>query len=188
MKLILFAWVLLLFSSCEKKTIYTADLEYTSGKKYKQGKLKEDEYLLIFFLSPQCPLSENYTKTINEITSGLDSANRKIKNYVVIPSANFSKLEIIDFINRYKIHPQVFRDMKNELAELLGATATPEVFLLNAKNEILYSGAIDNWAVDLGQKRQVITEHYLLDALDAVENHTVIAVKKTEPVGCFIEY
>lgn len=188
MKLISVIWIVIFFSSCEKKTIYTADLEYTSGKKYKQGKLKEDEYLLIFFLSPQCPLSENYTKTINEITSGLDSTNRKIKNYVVIPSANFSKLEIIDFIDRYKIHPQVFRDMKNELAEFLGATATPEVFLLNSKNEILYSGAIDNWAVDLGTRRQVITEHYLQDALDAVENHEPVKIKKTTPVGCFIEY
>lgn len=177
-----------LFTSCEKKTIYTVKLTYPNGEIYEQNKIKEDEYLLIFFLSPQCPLSENYTKTINEITQHLDSVNHKIRNFVVIPKSNFGRLDIIEFINQYKIHPQVYVDTKNDLAELLGATATPEVFLLNAKNEILYSGAIDNWAVDLGQKRQVITEHFLLDALNAVENHTPVPVKKTKAVGCFIEY
>lgn len=188
MKLVFFAWIILFFSSCEKKSIYSAELEDVNQSDFDLRKIKSDEYQLFFFLSPQCPLSENYTKSINEICKYLDTANWRIQYYVVIPTSNYSNQETKGFISNYKIYPQVILDKKCELAKILGASATPEVFLLNAKNDVLYSGAIDNWAVDLGQKRQVITERYLMDALDAVENGKAVPVKRTEPVGCFIEY
>lgn len=66
------------------------------------------------------------------------------------------------------------------LAKYLKATTTPEVFVLNNKGEVVYSGAIDNWAIDLGEKRQVITEFYLKDALNALLQNKKIAVKKLQ--------
>jgi hypothetical protein len=52
---------------------------------------------------------------------------------------------------------------------------------------VVYSGAIDNWAVDLGQKRQVITEFYVRDVLQALIHQQTIPYAKTQAIGCFLE-
>ena len=50
---------------------------------------------------------------------------------------------------------------------------------------ITYSGLIDNWATSLGQKRLVITEKYLEQAIKDQLNGKQ-TFKKTIPVGCLI--
>jgi hypothetical protein len=78
-------------------------------------------------------------------------------------------------------------DAKAAFAKQLGATITPEVFVLGKSQETLYSGRIDNWAYELGRKRKVITEHNLLDALNAIDKKQKIKITKTKAVGCYIE-
>ncbi|WP_449436223.1 hypothetical protein [Pedobacter steynii] len=50
---------------------------------------------------------------------------------------------------------------------------------------ITYSGLIDNWASSLGQKRLVITEKYLEQAIKDLSDGKQ-TFKKTIPVGCLI--
>src|SRR5437870_1959978 len=73
------------------------------------------------------------------------------------------------------------------LTDFLGAGTTPEAVVVDGSGHTVYSGAIDNRAADLGQRRIVITEHYLADALDSVVKGQPVKVKKTNAVGCFIE-
>lgn len=60
-------------------------------------------------------------------------------------------------------------------------------FIFNTHGKLVYQGAIDNWAVDLGQKRQVITAFYVRDVLQAMIDDAPIPYTKTTAVGCFIE-
>lgn len=78
-------------------------------------------------------------------------------------------------------------DDGNKLAEVLGATITPEAFVLNSKSEVLYSGKIDNWVNELGNKKLEVSEHYLKNALIAWRYGKPIDPKHTEPKGCLIE-
>ncbi|MFT5311332.1 MAG: hypothetical protein ACI8VL_002248, partial [Bacteroidia bacterium] len=78
-------------------------------------------------------------------------------------------------------------DNGNQLAQNLGATVTPEVFVLNSESEIIYSGKIDNWVNDLGKKKLEVSEHYLEDALTAFIKGKPINQKETTPIGCLIE-
>lgn len=78
-------------------------------------------------------------------------------------------------------------DTDKKLTDNLQATVTPEVFLLDDQGHILYQGAIDNWFAAVGQQRQVITEHYLEDALDSFLSGGVVKTSKTNAVGCIIE-
>jgi hypothetical protein len=66
------------------------------------------------------------------------------------------------------------------------ATITPEVFVMNQKKEIVYSGRIDNWAYELGKKRTVITEHDLANVLENLNKGIVVKPYQTKAVGCFI--
>ena len=81
----------------------------------------------------------------------------------------------------------LLRDPENKLVKALGATITPEVFVLNGQYEVMYSGRIDNWAYELAKKRKLITAHDLQDALEAMLAGKKVIVTQTKAVGCFIE-
>ena len=78
-------------------------------------------------------------------------------------------------------------DTGQKLTVFFDATKTPEVFAVDGAGNTFYKGAIDNWAPELGQHRAVVTEPYLLDALNSFLQHKDIRIKETHAVGCFIE-
>ena len=54
-------------------------------------------------------------------------------------------------------------------------------------HEVIYRGAIDNWFYELGRYRLEITDHYLIDAINASLDGKKPALTKTEALGCFIQ-
>ncbi|NNC85719.1 MAG: redoxin domain-containing protein [Bacteroidia bacterium] len=147
--------------------------------------LINDTCKVIVFFSPECPLSENYTLNINNLKAKY--ANRSIKLIGVVSGTSYSKEEIKSFTQKYKLQFELFREPKGELAEVLDATITPECYVLNEYNDVVYHGAIDNWAIDLGKKRIKATEHYLDDAIQHVLNNKKLNTSFVEAVGCYIE-
>jgi peroxiredoxin len=143
--------------------------------------LKNKQGAVFVFLSPDCPLSQNYATTLNALRSQFQSSG--IEFYAVFAG----KALLDDFIAAYKITFPVLMDSDFRLAAFFGATKTPEVFVLNPQGNFIYKGAIDNRAPELGRQRTVITEHYLLDALNSILQHQNLRVKETPSVGCFIE-
>lgn len=147
-------------------------------------RLKEsEEYFVIVFLSPECPLCQNYTAVLNALAT---TYKGKIAVYGIIPGKSYSAEEVKKFLNDYHIDFQLLFDRGMQLCRRLKATITPQAFLVNRKNEVLYSGLIDNWAASLGVQRTVVTEHYLADAIDASFRHLPVNPRKTRPVGCLI--
>ena len=93
----------------------------------------------------------------------------------------------IQFQKKYHLKIDAVQDKEHQLVNQLNAKVTPECFLLDDKNTILYSGKIDNWFYDIGKYRQVITENYLKDAIYNALHGIESKVARTEPVGCLIE-
>lgn len=91
------------------------------------------------------------------------------------------------FGNAYKLDFTVLTDADFKFADFFGATKTPEAFAVDSRGMVFYRGAIDNAAPELGRRRAVITEHYLIDALDSFLQHKPVPTPRTEAVGCFIE-
>lgn len=91
------------------------------------------------------------------------------------------------FIQAYKLSAPVIIDKKFRLSKKFKASVTPEVFLLNEKEQVLYHGAIDNWYYALGKNRLEISDHYLDDAVTQALNQQPIIRPFVKPVGCFIE-
>jgi hypothetical protein len=144
-------------------------------------KLLNNKGAVFVFLSPDCPLSQNYSPTLNRLRSQFQPNG--IEFYAVFPG----KPVVDDFIATYKITFPVLMDSDFRLADFFGATKTPEAFVLDPHGNFIYKGAIDNRAPELGQQRTVITEHYLLDALNSIIQQRDLRVKQTPSVGCFIE-
>lgn len=151
--------------------------------------IKEEpvKYKVIFFLAPDCPISQQYTRTINQFFLKYEKVCSIVtfmgndQNYKTKRAQN-------KFVNKYKFLPQIQTDLNHQIAKSLGATITPEVFILNEQNTILYHGAIDNWFYELGKTRPQITEYYLEDAMQGILQNKAVKLRETKAIGCFIEY
>ncbi len=180
------AWGLTsLLGSC---TVNVQDihLKTSNGENWNAALPEAKTAKVYFFLAPECPISINYTKTINAFYG--DTSHSDLDMAVIIPGNFYTDSVLHAFIHTYQLEIPVVLDKKNKMVKALNATVTPEVFLLdNKNNEVLYSGKIDNWAMALGVKRNQITEFYLNYALEAFRRGEEIHIKRTKPVGCFIE-
>jgi peroxiredoxin len=165
------------------KSSVSIQLQNLQQKKIKISLVREQEYYLFIFLSPECPLCQNYSKDLNKLFA---QYKYRIAFYGIIPGKAYSSAQVKKFSESYRVKFDLLFDKSFQLVRLLHATTTPEVYLVNKKKEIVYSGKIDNWALSLGVKRAVVTYHYLDDAIFSSLNNKPVKMKFTHPVGCLI--
>ena len=140
---------------------------------------------VLMFLAPDCPLSQSYTVTLNNLHSQFEHAS--VGFYGIVAGNDSSENELHEFVSRYGLNFPVLLDRDFALTNFFDATQTPEAFAVNSSARIFYKGAIDNWASGLGDHRQVITEYYLRDALSSFLEGKEVKTRHTQAVGCFIE-
>ena len=136
---------------------------------------------LFAFLSPECPLCQNYTPALNKLATQYAS---KVRVYGIIPGKAYDAATIKTFREKYKITYPLLTDPSFRLSRLLHASITPEVVLLNDHSELVYKGAVDDWLKALGKMKTKITSHYLEDAIARYPDKATI--KRTKAVGCLI--
>jgi hypothetical protein len=179
--------LLFILVGCDKKVKDFAQigLENGNAETIQVHEIKAS-YLAFTFLSPECPLSENYTKTL--LMMGDSLKEKGVLFYYVFPGTFYPKEQIEVFANRYSLPlDRILYDNKYLLRNYCKANTTPEVFLMDTKGEIYYSGAIDNWAITLGKQRQVISDHYLGNAIQDLLEGKKVTLSTTRAVGCIIE-
>ncbi len=179
------------FLSCEKTKkvkerpdLYKLKLASMLGDSLALNEVKNDTVSVFVFLSPDCPIAQKYTLKLEEMAQNFSL--KGFQFYGVFNGQLGYKKTALTFQEKYKISFPILKDEKNELKDFFGATISPEVFVINAKKEMLYQGMIDNWFFALGKKRKVISKHYLRDALVAVVEGKVVKVTATEAVGCYL--
>jgi thiol-disulfide isomerase/thioredoxin len=138
---------------------------------------------LFVFLSPDCPICQGYTRTLNQLNQQYAG---QLKVYGVIPGKTWKASDIIAFAAKYHISYPLWMDRSLGLSHYLQASTTPEVILLTTGNVLVYKGAIDNWYTSLGRSRNKPTQNYLQDAIDQALRHAHPVIKRTTPVGCLI--
>lgn len=140
-------------------------------------------YSLFVFLSPECPLCQNYSNVLN-------SLHEKFKGYVnmygIVPGSAYNQKDIVGFASTYHIGFPLLTDADKKLSDYLKASITPEAILLDSNGQLIYKGAVDNLLEGLGKRRIKATNNYLEDAITATINHQAVTVKTTKAVGCKI--
>ncbi len=137
----------------------------------------------LVLLSPDCPMSVNYTKTLNDIQQQFGNS---VQVMGILPGKTYKDSTILDFAAAYHLRFPLYVDKKMHLSRQLKGEVTPEVFLLDAQGQLLYHGAIDNWLAGVGQKRQKPTEHYLLDAINQSLLGQAVSVSYVKAQGCIL--
>src|SRR6516164_4248036 len=82
----------------------------------------EKPLTLFIFLSPECPLSKNYTLTLNNLFQQYD---QQVQFYGCVSGKGFSYDEIRSFLSTYKILFPFFVDENKKLTNYISATVTP---------------------------------------------------------------
>ncbi len=161
------------------KTLENFKLPDTSGKEQSFNNLKGTNGAIVVFLSAQCPVVRGYNDRINQL-----AADYKAKgiNFIGINSNSTESLADVKTHAAATYKFPVLIDKGNVLADQLGATVTPEVFYFNAKNVLMYEGAIDN-----DRRGDNPTENYVRVALDSGLGGKEITKQSAKAFGCSIK-
>jgi thiol-disulfide isomerase/thioredoxin len=146
--------------------------------------IKAKEYTLLMFIAPDCPLC----MTLSTPFSELSEKYTDIQFLAIYSGKHYEPMEINMFAMETKLKPRIFRDYDYEVAHQLGASVTPEFFLIDSSATILYQGMMDDRILALGSYKQQWDEYYLVDAIEATLAGKEVVLKKTEPIGCVLEY
>jgi len=138
---------------------------------------------LFVLLSPECPLSQGYSLTLNRIDTSFGPDLRVI---ALIPGKAYPVQQVKSFVNDYSLRFPVYIDQDMELTKYLHGTVTPEVILVSKNGDEVYRGAIDDWAAGLGKKKKIVTNEYLRNAIGQYLQKQPILVKIVKPTGCLI--
>ena len=152
------------------------DLE---GKMQTLDSLRGKNGAVVIFLSAQCPVVKGYNERIAQIAA---EYQRKGINFIGINSNSTESLDWVksNAAENYKF--PVLIDRGNKFADKLGATVTPEVYYTDAKNVLVYHGAIDN-----DGRGTNITDAYLRTAFDASLAGKRIEKTSAKAFGCSIK-
>jgi peroxiredoxin len=162
------------------KAIENFTLPDTGGTSRSLDDLKGKNGAVVIFLSAQCPVVKGYVSRINELSAAYQA---KGINFIGV---NSNSTESLDWVksnateNNYKF--PVLIDKGNVLADKLGATVTPEAFYIDARNVLLYHGAIDN-----DRSGKAVSETYLKAAFESSLSGKPVARTKANAFGCTIK-
>ncbi len=149
------------------------------------AQLKQHLLSLVIFLGPDCPISQKFGDSIRKLHA--QYAKDSVAVYGVFPFPLNEREKIAQFGDEYQFAFPLLLDSEFQLTQRLGASITPEFYLINQHGEIVYQGMFNNWYYALGKYRRVITEHYVLDAIEQHFANEPIRIKRTKAIGCFLE-
>lgn len=162
------------------------------GTKHSLKSLMQKRGLIVVFSCNTCPFvvgSESFEGWEKQYNALKERASALGYGFVLINS-NQAKRDGDDSMEQMQSHAKdmgytmpYLVDENSQLADAFGAKTTPHVYVLNVKEELIYSGAIDN-SVDSKRKSD---EHYLLDALANDSSGEKIKLNNTPPRGCSIK-
>ena len=170
-------------SSLPKADVKMKDI---SGKEITLNDIKKTNGILVMFSCNTCPYvigNQSRTKEIsgyaikNNIGVILLNANEGDRN-------GDNSLESMQAYAKEQGYSWPYAvDKNSELADAFGANRTPECYLFDKNNKLVYHGAIDDSPGDIGSvKRQ-----HLKNAIDEMIEGKNVSVKETRSVGCSIK-
>jgi hypothetical protein len=139
-----------------------------------------------FFFIPDCPACKTCFGKINDLGDRYKTKGLRIFAVYSDPFPDMRALQqlLADSVLRV---PLVY-DTMLALARQYRVKTTPQVILLSRDGNVAYSGQLDNYFYALGKHRNLVSEKYLEQAVDALLAGQTPTLNSTEPFGCKINY
>ena len=161
-------------------------LKSVDGKMYSMSDYKDAKGFIVVFTCNHCPFAVKYEDRVIELAK-----KYKSKGYVLLAinpndpaAAPDDSYELMKVRAKEKgfTFPYLF-DEGQKIYPQYGATKTPHVFLLDKNLIVKYIGSIDDNVEDAS----AVKEHYLENAIAALEKGQEPAVNSTKAIGCSIK-
>ena len=165
-------------------SIWQMPVTTLDGKPFSLSKLQNKKAAVILFMFPDCPIATKSSAQLRQLIA--DFRPQGVEFYAVFPNKYIHVDSILSYEREFQVHMAFLLDRDLHLTRYLGARVVPHAFVVTPDARVHYSGQIDNMFYALSRRRQVITEHYLRDALTAVLAGQPVKKTFSEPIGCFI--
>jgi len=135
---------------------------------------------VVIFIATKCPVSNAYNDRMEKVAQDYKA---KGINVIGINSNNTEpSAEVKSHAAEKHLTFAILKDDGNKIADRLGATRTPEVYVLDAGMKLVYHGRIDN-----SQKIEAISSNDLREALDEMLAGKPISKTGGAAFGCTIK-
>ncbi len=161
-------------------TIVDFTLPDASGAVHSLASLKGKNGAVLIFIATQCPVSNGYNERMEKLAQ--DYKARGINVIGINANSTESAADVKDHAARNNLTFAILKDNGNKIADMLGATRTPEAYFLDAGNKLLYHGRIDN-SRDITQ----VNSSELRDALEATLSGKPVPKATASAFGCSIK-
>jgi len=161
-------------------TVGNFTLTDADGKEHSLKSLKGPNGTVLIFVSVQCPICNAYNERMEKLAQ--DYKSRGIAVVGINANSTEPAADVKKHAEENKLTFAVLKDNGNKVADSLRATRTPEAYLLDANNKLVYIGRIDN-SRDTSQ----VTSSELRDALDATLAGKPVAKTTANAFGCSIK-
>ena len=161
-------------------TVDNFTLPDSDGNTHSLDSLKGKNGTVLIFVATKCPVSNAYNERMEKLAQ--DYKARGVN--VIGINSNVAELgpEIRAHAVSNKLTFPVLKDGSNKIADIFGATVTPEAYFLDASNKLVYRGRIDN-ARDTSQ----VVSNELRDAIEAALAGKPVAKTTATAFGCSIK-
>jgi len=159
-----------------------ADFDLTSlrGEVRRLSEWSGGRVVCVAFLKVGCPVAELYASPLAGIARRFESRGVRFLGVMIDEDQDLTVLD--RFVTEHGIQFPLLRD-GGVAASRLGASRTPEVFVLDDQRRVRYRGRIDDrYAV--GSRRVEARSLDLVDALEDLLAGREVARPRTEPTGC----
>ncbi len=153
------------------------------GKVYSLADDAAKNAVVITFVGVDCPLATLYAPRLAQLAK--EFAPQGVAFLAIDANRQDSVTELAAYARQHGITFPVLKDAGNVVADLLGATRTPEVFVLDRERIVRYRGRIDD-QYGVGFRRPKPQRRDLAAALDEVVSGKPVSEPVTEATGCLI--
>ena len=161
-------------------TIDDFKLPDADGAEHSLKSLSGKNGAVILFVATKCPVSNAYNERMEKLAQ--DYKARGI-NVIGINSNNTEPAaEVKSHASEKHLTFTILKDDGNKIADRLGATRTPEAYVLDAGGKLVYHGRIDN-----SQNTANITANDLREALDEMLGGKPVTKTGGAAFGCTIK-
>lgn len=161
-------------------TIEDFMLPDVDGTSRSLASLKGKNGSVIIFIAVQCPVSNAYNERMEQLAQ--DFKAKGINVIGINANSTDDAAAVKAHAVEHKLSFVILKDAGNKIADRFGAKVTPEAYLLDASNRLLYHGRIDNSKDPAG-----VNSSELRDAMNLVLAGKPVEKTSASSFGCSIK-
>jgi peroxiredoxin len=155
-----------------------------NGKPHRLYDFSGKKAVAVIFIATRCPYSNAFTHVMADLEREYES--RGVAFIGINANSTDSVAELAEHAHAHGLDFLVLKDEGNKVADRLGATVTPEVFLLDSTWTLRYHGALGNSHQPTNNPAKTSSDE-VRPALDGILNGNSVVVTETKAFGCSIK-